>query len=297
MDLIYTIQKKNDQGGCRHERTATEALENGQVLHFPDTYYSMDDLAQSLLRPSILDGKHKNLSFNPKTQKVGGLHKALKNSAQEKALKAFMKGYQAFAKKLVQDHLPSYKDALIVGRTSYRPAQVSGRPSSKRKDDSRLHVDAFPATPVNGHRIMRVFCNINHEGTPRVWQLGEPLTEVIRRFYPTVPKYSALKAKGLLWVKATKALRSRYDHCMLHIHDNMKLDETYQANVDKETVELPAQSSWIVFTDQASHAALSGSQLLEQTFYLPIEALETPSTAPLSLLQTYWTKDYADKSA
>ena len=37
----------------------------------------------------------------------------------------------------------------------------SGAPVSWRKDDSRLHVDAFPSRPNRGERILRVFCNVN----------------------------------------------------------------------------------------------------------------------------------------
>ena len=49
-------------------------------------------------------------------------------------------------------------------------ARASGPPRSPavrrtwRKDDTRLHVDSFPATPSGGRRILRVFSNVNPDG-------------------------------------------------------------------------------------------------------------------------------------
>ena len=81
-------------------------------------------------------------------------------------------------------------------------------------------------------------------------------------------------------LKSTKTLRSAYDHYQLKLHDAMKLDDAYQQSVSKQPVDFPAQSTWIVFTDQVSHAALSGRFLLEQTFYLPVEAMANPELSP-----------------
>ena len=82
-------------------------------------------------------------------------------------------------------------------------------------------------------------------------------------------------------LKATKTLRSAYDHIMIQLHDRMKLNNDYQKNVTKTPVWFPAMSTWIVFTDQVSHAALGGQYLLEQTFYLPVEAMAQPEHSPL----------------
>jgi len=76
---------------------------------------------------------------------------------------------------------------------------------------------------------------------------------------------------------------------MLHLHDRMKLDKTYQQTLAKQRVDFPPQSTWLVFTDQVSHAALSGQYLLEQTFYLPVEAMDNPTLSPLR----QWEKEKA----
>jgi hypothetical protein len=255
---------------------ATNKLEAGSVLYFPDYYYIYSD--PDLMTDKILDGKHKNISYDYQRHKLGGYRKDVQGL--EDKLKQFMHGYAEFSKYLIQKTLPAYIPYLQWGRTSFRPAQISGRSLSKRKDDTRLHVDSFPATPVNGLRILRVFCNINPELEPRVWHIGQPFTEVVDRFLPQVPTYSKFKAKLLHLVKATKTLRSPYDHYMLQIHDTMKLDDQYQKEVDKTKVEFPAQSTWIVFTDHVSHAALSGQYLLEQTFYLPVDKMVQPEQSP-----------------
>jgi len=99
---------------------------------------------------------------------------------------------------------------------------------------------------------------------------------------PLVGAHSLLKLFGL-----TKKKRTLYDHYMLSIHNSMKRDETYQKSAIQEKMEFPSNSSWIVFTDLVSHAALSGQHLLEQTFYLPAEKQLKPDLAPLKKLENY----------
>ena len=115
---------------------------------------------------------------------------------------------------------------------------------------------------------------------PRVWHIGELFSDVLTRFKPDIPRYSNLIASIQSLLKLTKTKRSLYDHMMLSLHDQMKRDDQYQAEVKKTVFDFPAGSTWIVFTDQVSHAALAGQYLLEQSFYLPIEAQVYPEYAP-----------------
>jgi hypothetical protein len=273
--LVQNIQQID-----QHE--SLNVLEAGTVLFFPEHYFPTVD--QSLTSESIVHGTHKNVSYDYKRNKLGAFQKDI--SGLDKKLEYLMRGYAEFAQQLIQKVLPSYIPHLQWGRTSYRPAQIKGRITSKRKDDTRLHVDSFSATPVNGLRILRVFCNINPQQEPRVWNLGEPFSQVLYRFAPQIPSYNKLIARILKLVKTTKTLRSPYDHYMLHLHDAMKLDDQYQAQVEKNQINFPSQSSWIVFTDHVSHAALSGQYLLEQTFYLPVDKMGNPELSPFY----EWTK-------
>ena len=278
-ELLYTLDIE-DLGllntDCKS--TALNSLEAGQVIYLPSYAFTLqtEEKAQ-LLSDSILDGEHKNVSYDYRRQLLGGVSQ----TNHSPLLKPFMKRYAEFAKNLVDSVLPQYQDSLEFGRTSYRPAEIKGRASSKRKDDTRLHVDAFPATPVNGRRILRVFSNVNPYQEPRVWHLGEPFAKVLQQFSGKISDYSPGRAKLLHWIKATKTLRSAYDHYQLKLHDSMKLSESYQQSVCKQRIDFPAESTWLVFTDQVSHAALGGQFLLEQTFYLPVEAMVNPGLSPL----------------
>lgn len=267
-------------------RSVVRALEKGQILFLPD--HSMpqhtDDL--DFLSPSWLNPRSKNISYHLPTTQLSG-YDPKRSPEACLAIQAFMHRYAHFSHTLLTTLCPSYTPHLRMGRTSYRPAEIKGRKTSKRKDDTRLHVDAFAATPVNGYRILRVFCNINPHQAPRVWHVGEPFPIVLQTFLPYLTSYHPLKAKWLYRLKATKTVRSAYDHYMLQLHDRMKKDDHYQQTIEKERIDFPVNSTWIVFTDQVSHAALSGQYLLEQTFYLPVSALCEPAYAPLMELKKY----------
>jgi hypothetical protein len=72
---------------------------------------------------------------------------------------------------------------------------------------------------------------------------------------------------------------------MLKLHDAMKLDTVYQARFQSATVPFPAGSTWVCFTDQVSHAAVSGAHQLEQTFWVDVRVLRTPDVSPLRVLE------------
>lgn len=72
---------------------------------------------------------------------------------------------------------------------------------------------------------------------------------------------------------------------MLRLHDGMKADEQYQRQAVREEIAFPAGTTWIVYTDVALHAAISGQHALEQTFHLPVDAMRNPERSPLRILQ------------
>lgn len=260
----------------------TLTLEQGRIVYLPNYSFKLQADEQVLLSESILKPKHKNISYNYQRKHLAGLN----TTDLSELTQAFMERFALYSKELIDTLLPQYQQSVRWGRTSYRPAEIKGRATSKRKDDTRVHVDSFAATPVHGLRILRVFCNINPHFEPRVWHVGEAFTHVMKRFSPQIPTYNPIQAKLLQWIKATKTLRSPYDHYMLKLHDTMKLDDHYQATVTKQRIEFPANSTWVVFTDHVSHAALSGQFLLEQTFYLPVEAMVDPKSSPLKQWET-----------
>jgi hypothetical protein len=163
--------------------------------------------------------------------------------------------------------------------------RVESRHTSWRKDDSRLHVDAFPSRPNRGERILRVFANVNPYGEPRVWRVGEPFEQVAKRFLPRIKRQRPGSAWLLHALHVTKSRRSAYDHLMLNLHDSMKADLDYQKSCPQVTMPFPPGSAWICFSDQTSHAAMSGQYMLEQTFFLPVRAMVQPECAPLGILE------------
>ncbi len=93
------------------------------------------------------------------------------------------------------------------------------------------------------------------------------------------------EAHLLYLLKITKKKRSHYDHYMLQIHNKMKATSSYQRNVSATEMSFPPGSTWIVYTDLVSHAALSGRFALEQTFYPPITNMLNFKLSPQHQIQ------------
>ncbi|CAI8815060.1 Kdo hydroxylase family protein [Methylococcus capsulatus] len=266
---------------AKERADALNEIEQGKILYFPRLGFAIEEHEKTFLSPETV-GRSKNVSFDAATGDLHGIGPAV---ADVEALRSMMARFAGRAAGLVARLLPEYSAALVQGRTSFRPVEAAGRASSWRKDDTRLHVDAFPSSPVQGRRLLRVFSNVNPEGRPRCWRLGEPFEPMARRFLPSIPAPFPGSAPLLQWLGLTKSRRSNYDHYMLQLHDRMKADMAYQAEVDQVSFDFPPSTTWLVFTDQASHAVMSGQYLLEQTFYVPVEALRDPATSPLRILE------------
>lgn len=257
------------------------ALEAGKVLYFPQLAFEMSEAERGLLRPDIRDPKSRNISLRADDVLAGA-----QGDAESLRLLAAMVGrFRRQARELIDGLLPHYSPALRMAPTSFRPSQVESRAQSWRADDRRLHVDAFPSRPNYGERILRVFTNLNPHGQPRVWRVGESFEAIAQRFVPRAKPYVAWQAKLLNALHVTKSLRSEYDHLMLQLHDGMKGDADYQANSPQQTMPFPPGASWVCFSDQTSHAVMSGQFMMEQTLHLPAAAQYHPEASPLAILQ------------
>ncbi|SDC67942.1 Kdo hydroxylase family protein [Paraburkholderia lycopersici] len=259
-----------------------DAVEQGKVLYFPNLAFPIEGGERALLDPAIADPKRKNISLDPNG---GALHGVLGDSVTQSAVRALIARYQACARTLVDGLFPEYGGKLRVAPTSLRLHQVETRQTSWRKDDSRLHVDAFPSRPNYGERILRVFTNVNPDGVPRVWRVGEPFEDMAKRFLPNIkPQFP-----GSAWLQhllhITKSPRSEYDHLMLNLHDAMKADLDYQKTSPQQTIGFPPGCVWVCFSDHASHAVMSGQFMMEQTFFLPVKDMVHPEWAPLGILE------------
>jgi hypothetical protein len=232
--------------------------------------------------PRWADGKAKNISVRWPGGEVRG---AVGTATELAALKAMIVRYadqsEAFALRL----FPHYRGHLVRGNTSFRPVNVAGRETSWRKDDTRLHVDAFPSNPMHGTRLLRVFCNVNPNGEARRWRVGENFADHARRYLPTISK--PLPGSAWLMEKTgiTKRRRTEYDHVMLQLHDHAKADAEFQRNSPQADVSFAPGTTWVVYSDQVLHAAMGGQHMIEQTFYLDTARLQRPDSSPLHTLE------------
>jgi len=258
---------------------AIRTLEGGGVLILPQLAFPLAADEQRFLSPRWSDGRAKNISFD------GGKLKGARGSADElAALSRMVARFAADASGLVTAMFPRYAPYVRRARTSFRPQPAVGRAVSWRKDDSRLHVDAFPSRPNHGERILRVFCNVS-PGEDRVWRVGEGFEAVARRFLPGIRRQIPGEARWLSALHVTKGLRSQYDHLMLGLHDGAKADLAYQANCAQQVVRFAPGTTWLCFSDQLMHAAVSGQYMLEQTIDLPLAALYDRERSPLAILE------------
>ena len=257
----------------------TRQLEEGRVLALPRLAFALTEPERRFLSTAWSDGRAKNISLD------GAALKGAAGSATDLAeLAAMISRFAAQATGLIAALFPSYSMHLTRARTSYRPQPAVGRDVSWRKDDSRLHVDAFPSRPNGGERILRIFTNVN-PALPRVWRVGEPFEAMARRFVPRIPRELPGSAALLSALLVTKGRRTPYDHLMLGLHDRAKADLAYQRECAQETVPFAPGTTWICFSDQVMHAAVSGQFMLEQTIHLPVAALANPECSPLAVLE------------
>jgi hypothetical protein len=267
--------------------SAIRTLEGGGVLILPQLPFPLAADEQRFLSPRWSDGRAKNISFD------GGKLKGARGSDEElAALGRMVARFAADASALVTTLFPRYAPHVRRARSSFRPQPAVGRAVSWRKDDSRLHVDAFPSRPNHGERILRVFCNVSPD-EDRVWRVGEPFEAVARRFLPRIRRQIPGEARWLSALHVTKGLRSPYDHLMLGLHDRAKADLDYQANCAQQVVRFAPGTTWLCFSDQLMHAAVSGQYMLEQTIDLPLAALYERERSPLAILERLSGRDLA----
>jgi hypothetical protein len=260
---------------------AVGALERGQVLLFPHLPFTLEPGEDAFLTPDVFSGESKNVSYDPNTGKTAGTK--LEGDALTRMAEMIAR-YSAFARDVMAAVAPGYMPHLDLRRTSFRPGPVDTRVMSKRKDDRRLHVDAFPSNPNQGRRILRVFTNVHPAGLARVWEVGNDDFETYaKKQLPGLRPRAAGAWREALGL--TKGRRTAYDSAMLQLHDNAKLDDAWQASEPKTRIEFPPGATWLVYTDSVLHAALSGQHAFEQTFYLPPEAMAEPDRAPVRVLE------------
>jgi len=275
------INSWSDLATAQATNQAVEILEAGNVIFLPRLRFQIEVDETAVFSPDILSAS-KNSSFDPDSGRVGG---TTLTGADLERLARMMRRFSDAAARFVDHLLPAYRGRVSRARSSFRPAEIAGRQTSWRKDDTRLHVDSFPASPVQGRRILRLFTNVNPAGKPRVWRVGGDFEALARRFAGQLKLPLPGSGTMLRALRITKSHRSPYDALMLQLHDLMKADAQFQRSSPQITFEFRAATTWLAFTDQVSHAAMAGQYQLEQTFYVPVNAMLDERRSPLRMLE------------
>ena len=120
----------------------------------------------------------------------------------------------------------------------------------------------------------------------RVWRVGEPFEAMAQTLLPRHPRGRCPgAARCCAALHVTKGVRSAYDHLMLGLHDRAKADLDYQRDCAQQVVRFAPGTTWLCFSDQVMHAAVSGQYMLEQTIHLPRGRAYDPARSPLAILE------------
>lgn len=193
-------------------------------------------------------------------------------------LESMMARFGTWAQALIDGLLPAYVGLLVQDRITYRPHERSAL--------QPLHIDSSYGYPTRGRGMLRIFCNVDPSGRPRVWQVGEPFGPFVRRFLPSVrPRDPGWLESLASRLGITKDPRSSYDDVIAALRLLGKRDKEYQRTAPREIVEFPSGSCWLAITDLVLHGAVSGRHSLDQTFFLPAAGMARPERSSLHTLQ------------
>jgi len=278
-------------------RSWCAALEAGSVIYFPKTPVPIPPADIDVLLEQQQTGSrlHKNISYKPDTDLLGGVDRKSAPPEEVEQLHGVMRRYSSAVADFLSKFLAPYESQWRRDYASFRPVEEKGRELPLRRRNDLLHVDAFPTRPTRGMRILRFFHNIHPERT-RDWAVGQPFADIVGNFTPrklAVPRPDgpvALTAKKIAAGMGLAKLvpqwkRTPYDEFMMRMHNTMKEDAEFQKNCTRELVQFVPGSSWMVYTETVPHAALSGQFALEQTLLVDPHAMVTPESTPLAVLE------------
>jgi len=282
---LLEIDAAADQNSPAVQAAVLETLENGGVVYLPKSGFELSDrereliLDSSVTLPTRRERESRNgrptVVFDPEHAKILG--KRIRQPERGE-FETMMARYSDWAESLLARLLPSYAPALVRDRLTFRPCE--------RAKPQGLHVDASYGRPTEGRGMLRVFCNINPTGRPRVWRVGEQFEPFAKRYLgsakarKTNPVEKLMASLGIV-----KGQRTAYDHLVADIRGRAKKDAVFQADSPQRVVEFPEGSAWIAITDLVLHGALSGQHSLDQTFFVPPGCMAESEKSSLRILE------------
>ena len=288
--------------GDELSRKYCECLEDGDIVVFDSIPFEFSKEDREFLLGQKQSGLkvHKNVSYRPNQDVLRG--EACETPEDNRRLHDIMRRYSAEVTKFLSRFLAPYAPHWMLDFASYRPLEEQGRDLPIHKRNDLMHVDAFPSRPTHGGRILRVFTNIN-PSRPRVWETTDKFPTLVKTFADDAGLRGFARESGSAGEKIRKTFapvfravgvkgmdRSAYDRFMLRFHDYLKESTDYQTKWPKIRIEFPPGSTWMVYTDQVPHAAISGQFMTEQTFIIPVKAMVTPERCPLRVLEKHCGK-------
>jgi hypothetical protein len=268
-------------------------LEAGDILYFPASpaLVTPEERAFLVTQRQRDTSLYKNISYRPTEDRLKGVDQ--RDQAQLQRVHEVMRGFSGRAIAFMSTFLSRYSAGWKIDFASFRPIEEQGRKASLHARNDLVHFDNFPTRPSHGNRLLRIFVNV-HPERERVWVTSDHFGVLAGEF---AGKIGLTRRPGLLETCKRKAVkmgarlglpvidRPAYDAFMLKFHHTMKEDAAFQQSCRKDRWAFPAGSAWMVFTDSASHACLSGQYMLEQTFIVSRSSLVYPELAPISILE------------
>lgn len=265
-----------------------EALEIGNVLHLKGRGFALTERERAIITdPKILFRGNKErskrngrptLTFDVATDRL--LFNRIQ-TPEKREIEAMLRRYSTWSRNLLQTIGPEFARACEQNRIIYRPVE--------RSKVQGLHVDTTYLYPTQGRSKLRIFCNIDPENRPRVWEIGERFECLAKRYLPSVrierPWYEAMVDRSASLVGIVKGRHTTYDHVLENIRQLMMGDRDYQKSAPRRIVSFPAGSAWVALTDIVLHGGVSGQHALDQVFFLPPDVMLKPSRSALRILE------------
>jgi hypothetical protein len=254
-----------------------ERLERGHDLTF-------------LMQQRLKSSSQKNISYNPEQHTVSGF--AHHGVEQAQGLLNLMSEFSQQARGYLAKLLPRYAKAWLPDRASLRPEEEATRKLRLTARNDLLHFDAFPSRPTRGHRILRLYVNINPIDD-RVWATSETFAKVLEKYGDQVGRLSGQSGNwvhrlrhGIAGIfQPTLRERTQYDDFMLRLHHFLKTNDDFQERASRRLWHFKPGTAWLLFSDTVSHAELRGQHALEHSFFVAPESLVLPKESPAALME------------
>jgi hypothetical protein len=272
-----------------------DRLERGDIIIWkpcPIMLPTGDDLT-FLLQQQLKSSAHKNISYNPANHTVSSF--ARHSQKQADRLQGLMRDFSRRTCAWLASMLPRYAQAWQPDRASLRPEEEATRKLRLSARNDLLHFDAFPSRPTRGHRILRLYVNINPTDD-RVWMTSDVFAKVLEKYGTTV---GLPTQRDITWIRRlrqgilsvfqpTASERTEYDDFMLRLHHFLKTNDEFQERAARKLWHFKPGTAWLLFSDTVSHAELRGQYALEHSFFVARQTLALPDESPSALLERLW---------